>query len=1072
MEQLVGETSPGVLSRAITVHGALDVPAFITALNRLVKRHPALRTTIGASSGELMQSVHEADNADVAFTDAAGWTSQALIDSVEEEFSRPMDLERGPLFRARLLRRSNRDHVLILSVHHAVADFWSLAVALNDLEESYSAARGGRLELLPPLEESYRDFVNREQGLLKGEGVETLWTYWQQRLNGAPHVLELHGDRTRPALRTFRGATCWCKIEPSVVRQLKMLAKTQGTTLFTVLLAAYQALLHRLTGQTDLLVGVPVANRREASWRGVVGYFVNLVVMRGDLTGTPTFAALLDRTKFTVAGALGHQDLPFRSLIERLRPERDLSRPPVVQYSLVVLSDHGLNRPGIAAFAAGARDTQVALSDLLLSPFGVEPAVSEFDLNVTLAETGEMLTARFDYNSDLFDAATIRSVTTRWQALLAAIATRPTEPVALLPVMSESEQRRILATGRGDRRTIDAPATHRIFEAQVSSATESVVADEESDWTFQQLNAKANQLARSLRRLGVGAEIRVALCLGRSIAMIVGALAVLKAGGTYVPLDPAHPAKRLAFILDDASAPVLIADRAADGLFPSYRGRLIRLHSSWDAVAHEDPGNLTDDTHPEQAAYVLYTSGSTGLPNGVVVSHRALSNLLGSMQRKPGLSRTDRLLSVTTLAFDIASLELFLPLTTGANLMIASQDTVIDSARLAALIASWNATVMQATPATWQMLLDAGWTGKRDMKVWCGGEALSVGLADRLVSRCATVWNMYGPTETTIYSTIDQVRTGDGIGLGRPIENTEIYVLDSERQAVPIGVSGEIYVGGDGLSRGYLGRPDLTAERFVPDSFSSEPGRRLYRTGDRARLRADDSLEFLGRADHQIKMRGFRIDPSEIEGAARTHPLVHDAVVVAREHPRGDKALVAYVVGDPAIDVSLREQLAATLPSYMVPAAIVFLSSLPLTPNGKVDRKALPLPSSDLAATSAQSRAPADGLERTIAEIWCDVLKVDSVSPADNFFDLGGHSLLLNRVRMQLARTLHREIPALELFRHPSVAALARYLGDSSMEAAAGHSPALPTDPADGRSEGTARLRQMRQRRQTPRSLS
>lgn len=1073
MDQLAGGGPQGLLSRAIAVHGPLDVPAFINALRRLVKRHAALRTTVGSRNGEPMQWVHDEDNADVTFTDAAGWSHQALLDRVRREVSRPMPLERAPLFRASLLRQSDQEHVLVLTVHHAIADFWSVAVMLNDLEEYYSADRAGRSDVLLPLDASYGDYVNWEQELLQGDAIETLWGYWRRQLHGAPLVLDLHGDRVRPPVRTFRGATCWCDVEPSVVRQLKALAKTRGVTLFAVLLAAYQVLLHRHTGHTDLLVGVQVANRRDAAWRGLVGYLVNLVVMRGDLTGNPTFVALLDRTRSTLAAALAHQDLPFPTLVERLRPERDLSRPPVVQCSLVLLSDHGFNRPEIAALAAGARNAHVRLSDLSLSPFGVEPIASEFDLSLTLAETGQWLTGRFDYNSDLFDAETVRLVTTRWQTLLTAVATRPTDQVSLVPVMTESERQRILETGQGDRRTVREDATHRIFEAHVSNASEAVVADEASEWTFQQLNARANQLARYLRRLGVGAETRVALCSGRSTTMLVSALAVLKAGGAYVPLDPSHPPRRLAWILGDANAPVLIADRAADGLFASYRGQLIWLDRTWDAVADEDPGNLPHDTDPEHAAYVLYTSGSTGLPNGVVVSHHALSNLLGSMQRRPGLTRTDRLLSVTTLAFDIAGLELFLPLTSGASLMIASQETVADGARLAARIASWNATMMQATPATWQMLVDAGWAGKRDMTVLCGGEALSVELAARLVSGCAAVWNMYGPTETTIWSMAGQVSVGEGgIGLGRPIENTEIHLLDSQRQPVPIGVSGELYIGGDGLARGYLGRPELTAERFVPHPFSDEPGRRLYRTGDRARLRADGSVEFLGRVDHQIKLRGFRIDPSEVEAVAVLHPLVHQAVVVAHQDLRGDPVLIAYVVGDPSGEASLRDQLAATLPSYMVPASIVFLSTLPLTPNGKVDRTALPALPSTAAGAPGRSRAPADGLERTIADIWRDVLQIDRVGVADNFFDLGGHSLLLNRVRAQLVRTLQREIPVLELFRHPTVAALARHLGDSSKEAADSHSRDLRRDPAESRTEGAERLRQLKRRRQIARSLN
>ncbi len=1061
MQQLAGGDARSRLSRAIDVHGPLDVSAFINALHRVAKRHPALRTIIGSTDGEPMQWISD-DDVDATFLDASRWTHDGVVDWLRQEMSRPVSLERCPLFRARLLRRSDQEHVFVVTVHHAVADFWSVAVILNDLEECYAAARAGRSEQLPPLDVSYRDYVNGQQALLRAERVEALWAYWQSQLQGAPLVLELYGDRPRPAMSTARGATWWCEVAPPLVRELKALAKSHGVTLFSVLLATHQVLLHRLTGQVDFLIGVPVANRRDGPWREVVGYFMNLVVMRADLRGNPSFAELLRRTKSTMTGALANQEFPFSTLVERLRPERDLSRPAVVQYGLALLSDNAFRLDGMAAFAAGAQGARVQLSDLTLALSAVEPSVSEFDLDVTLVESGDGLTARFNYNSDLFDAETIQLLATRWQTLLAAVAARSTAPVGTLPVMTTSERKTISRASCGVRRQILEHATHRVFEAQALNATEAMVADERAECTFQALNARANQLARSLRRLGVGAESRVALCVERSIEMVVSALAVLKAGAAYVPLDPSHPGRRLASIIEDSDAAVLVADHTAEGLFPSYRGHLVRLDSTWKTFAHEDPRDLMHDTHPDQAAYVLYTSGSTGRPNGVVVSHQSLSNLLGSMRRRPGFARTDRMIAVTTLAFDIAGLELFLPLTSGGSLMIAGQDTVTDAARLAAHIDRWNATVMQATPATWQMLIDAGWMGKPDLRVWCGGEALPSELAAQLVTRSAALWNMYGPTETTIWSTTAPTRPGDhAIGLGGPIENTEIHVLDEQGHIVPIGVSGEIYIGGDGLARGYLGRPELTAERFVPDPFSSRPGRRLYRTGDRARLRADGSLESLGRADHQIKRRGYRIELGEIEAAARAHPDVQ-AAVATYDHVRGDKALVAYVVGKSSSEAAIRTHLAAAVPGYMMPASIVFLSALPLTPNGKVDRKALPPPPA-FPVPDLPYRDP-QGVERMIVEIWRQVLEIDRVGVTDNFFDLGGHSLLLNRVRAHLERSLAREISVVELFRHPTVAALARYLGDAPVNAPDSWQ-VTEADRLQVRSDGAARLRLIRQRR-------
>jgi amino acid adenylation domain-containing protein len=535
----------------------------------------------------------------------------------------------------------------------------------------------------------------------------------------------------------------------------------------------------------------------------------------------------------------------------------------------------------------------------------------------------------------------------------------------------------------------------------------------------------------------------------------------MKAGGAYVALDPSHPRARLQWILADSGASMIVTDGDVSTV-ASLTVRVIHLFHDRDRIATEGIDDLSHETHSEQAVYVMYTSGSTGVPNGVVVPHRALTNLLRSMQRAPGLTTADRLLSVTTLAFDIAGLELFLPLTTGASLMIAGQDTIVDAARLARQIERWRPTVMQATPATWRLLLESGWVGRPDLKVLCGGEALSVDLASYLRQRCAAVWNMYGPTETTIWSTTGRLGEGPAISLGAPIANTEVHVLDANGQPVPFGVAGELFIGGKGLARGYLQRADLTAERFVPNPLSTDCGRRLYRTGDRARRHADGTLEFLGRTDHQVKLRGFRIDPAEVERAIAAEPLVQQCVVTTREDGRGDNVLVAYVVGDRSGEQSLRDRIAMTLPSYMVPAFVVFLPALPLTPNGKLDRKALPmlfLPETRTAGPAAAS----DGLERTIAEIWRDVLQLERVGATDNFFDIGGHSLLLNLVRARLVKVIGRDIPIVDLFRLPTIGSLAQFLagGREGIEFAVDRD----YESIVQRRAGTERMRQLKRSR-------
>jgi amino acid adenylation domain-containing protein len=687
-----------------------------------------------------------------------------------------------------------------------------------------------------------------------------------------------------------------------------------------------------------------------------------------------------------------------------------------------------------------------------------------------LADSPQGLVGRFEYNTDLFDVATIGSLSTRWIALLDTLVSNPAARLGDLPLVTADEQRALAEGAAVIRRPLAVRTIHERFEAQVDRAANACVADETNAIGYQELNARANQWARYLKRRGLRADTRAALCITRSIDMVVGALAILKAGGAYVPLDPSHPTGRLAGVLADCDTRILVADRSALARLPPFTGRIVCLDDDETDIREEETSNLHEAVQPEQAAYVLYTSGSTGSPNGVVVAHESVCNLLESMQRTPGLRPHDRLLSVTTLAFDIAGLELFLPLITGASLMIAGEETVRDGQRLMDRLMGFDATVMQATPSTWRMLLDAGWPGKADLAVLCGGEALTRDLAAQLLPRCGALWNMYGPTETTIWSTTTRISGVDDrrISLGFPIDNTEVYVLDGRLQPTPPGVPGEIFIGGIGLARGYLGRPDLTAARFVPHPFSQLPGARLYRTGDRGRQRSDGSLEFLGRLDDQVKVRGFRVELRELERALAEHPAVRHAVAALGQDPRGESALVAYVVLDrtgsgPAagMERELREHLAAMLPVYMVPAAVVLLHELPLTPNGKVDRRRLPPVVWGSAAALASQ--PGSAREQIIRDIWRDVLKIDRVGMTDNFFDLGGHSLLLNDVRTRIVSAFARDVPTIEFFQRPTIRALARYLDDHGLAPDFAEAHALHA--ADRRRAAGSRQRELKRRR-------
>jgi amino acid adenylation domain-containing protein len=1062
-----------VLTRAVRIRGRLHVEAFQRALQALVQRHEALRTILDASAGEPVQLVRcDGTMCALVVEDASEWTGDQLQERVQEFADRPLDVAGGALVRAALYRRSDLDQVFALTVHHCIADFWSLAVMLRDLEELYAAERDGRMDRLPSVGATYRDYVQREQDLLKGPEEEHLLAFWKDELDGAPLTLDLAADHPRPPVQSFKGATFPVTLERSLTAAVRAFAAARGATLFSVLAAAFQTLLHRYTGQAELLLGTPVAVR-PARWRHSVGYCVNLLPLRASFFAHSTFDAVVDEARTRIRSAMRHQDLPFSAMVERVRPVRDPSRHPMVQSTFMLLTDRIFDRPGLAGCAAGVEGARLGFADLSMTVFPIEHGSGQFDLSLTLGETGDRLSGRFEYNTDLFEPATVRRLSDHWLVLLGHLVSQPAIPVGDLPLLTPDERRHIVECATVTTRPLPGQAVHQLFEAQVLHTPAAQLADEQSTNTHRELNLRANQWARVLRRRGVATETRVAICTSRSIHMLLGALAILKAGGAYVPLDPTHPRRRLGDVLEDCAAPILVADRAALAMLPGFPHEIVDLDD--DAPARvEETGNLDLPVHPEQAAYVLYTSGSTGSPNGVVVSHASLANLLLSMQRQPGLGPRDRLLSITTFAFDIAGLELFLPLIAGASVVIAGEETIRDSARLQQHIEEWHVTMMQATPATWRMLLDGGWRGKSDLTALCGGEALTPDLAARLVPRCAALWNMYGPTETTIWSTTARLADGDGpISIGRPIDNTEVHLLDARLQPVPAGVAGEIFIGGIGLARGYLARPELTADRFIPHPLTSTPGARLYRTGDRGRYRPDGSIEFLGRIDDQIKLRGFRIELPEIERALAEHAGVRHAAAALRPDARGEMSLVGYVVledtaqGAVEVDRLLRKHLGTILPAYLVPASIVVLRQLPLTSTGKVDRRRLP--SVPALPTGAARGRPPTSRERAIREVWREVLKIDGVGLDDNFFDLGGHSLLLNQVRTRIAAAFGRDVPLIEFFSYTTVRTLAQYL-DRAGEVIDAIDP-FGVDAADQRHAAEPRRQELRRRRLTAASM-
>jgi len=1012
---------------AVRINGPLDIPVLERALNHIVQRHEILRTRFDLREGQPVQIVATSMQLQLVIADLGLLPEpdreREARRAAREEAQRPFDLTRLPLLRTNLLRLSATEHIFVLTAHHIIFDGWSLTLFFRELAAIYERLRLEKEPALPDLPIQYADFAVWQREQAKSLEKELAW--WKRRLSGGLPTLELPVDRPRAAVQTYRGAVSSLALPVNLRNALQELSRNESATLFMTLLAAFQTLLHRYTGQTDILVGSPVAGRSLTETEAVIGLFINTLVMRGDLSGNPTFRELLGHTRETAINAYANEDVPFERLVEELQPDRSLSRPPLFQvmFALERAPLESVNWPG-----------------LKLAQLELDSGTAKFDLTVYMTEGAERLTARVEYNTDLFDASTIERMLAHFKVLLEGVVADPNGRLSELPLLTSIERNQLLVEENRTRADYPAEKTlHEMIEAQVARTPDAVaVVFGEQRMTYRELDNGANQVACHLRRLGVRPETLVGVCLDRSPSMVAGVLGVLKAGGAYVPIDPSYPGERLAFMLEDSKVTVVVTQRSLRDALPKGKARYLCLDSECKSIARENREKPDVVVNPGNLAYVIYTSGSTGKPKGVQIPHRAVVNFLSSMQRKPGLSDTDTLLAVTTLSFDIAALELYLPLTVGARIVLATREEAADGAQLASKISKANVTVMQATPATWRLLLDSGWSGSRSLRIFCGGEALSRELANRLCECGAELWNLYGPTETTIWSSAARIERGNSpIIIGRPIANTQLYVLDRQLQPVPAGVPGELFIGGDGLARGYLNRPALTAEKFIGHPFSDDPDARLYRTGDLARRFPDGGVELLGRVDHQVKIRGFRIELGEIESILLQFPKVREAVVVAREDTPAGRRLAAYVTTYRQTTVSLNELrrfLREKLPDYMVPAAFVVLDKLPLTPNGKVDRRALPAPEQDRLKSDTAFAAPRAGLEQTVAAIWEEVLSLKNPGADDNFFDLGGHSLQVVQVQNKLRDRLGAELPVIKLFEYPTIRALAGYLGEKKKE--------------------------------------
>ncbi len=1023
------------------IRSAVDVPSLELALQALLDRHAALRTSFAAPGGRPVQRVHGYRPLSFEQADVQGVDDETLHDLVVERYNRPFDLEEGPAFRAHLLTRGASDHVLLIVVHHIVTDGWSQLMLLEELVALYEAQTSGKPAALPRGKTQYADYVRWQEDLLAGPEGEGLLGYWSDNLQGDLPDLELPTDRQRPPVQRFRGATFGFELSAELTQRVNELARETGATPYMVLLAAFQVLLHRYSGQDDILVGTASYGRNRSDFNDIVGYFINMLVQRATLSDDPSFLAHVDRVRESTLAAIDHQDLPFPLLVERLQPRRDPSRSPVFQACFV------LHR-----FQHGARMQAFQISDdpeltenfggLELSPFPIAQMEGQFDLTLEMIEWEDALEGCLKYNTDLFDADTIARMAGHLVVLLEAAAAAPDTPVSRLPLLTGSELHELREWNSNE---VDYPSEstfHELFERQVDKTPDNpAITFGDRQLTYRELDEQANQLANYLRSLSIGPDDLVGVCIERSLEMMIAVVGVMKAGGAFLPLDPNYPVKRLAFMIEDSGVGVVLTQAGLRQLLPENGARTVCLdeasdREAIDSASRERPANSAS---PSNLAYVIYTSGSTGTPKGVLVEHRGLVNVCDSQWRAFGLGDHDKVLQFSSICFDAFVYEMVSALSVGATFCLGTRETLLPGPPLLEFLKEREISFIVVTPSTLSVLSPAELPKLHTITV--AGEACPADLVARWVGG-RRFFNLYGPTETTIWATYLQC-TDDGRtpSIGRPIGNTAAYILDRNEQLVPVGVPGELCVSGAGVARGYLDRPELTRAKFIPDSFA-ESGGRIYKTGDLARYLPDGNIEFLGRVDDQVKVRGFRIELGEVEATLLEHPGIREVAVTAFGSTASERRLVAYVVpgADQAPDAAeLREFLVDRLPEYFVPSAFVTMTELPVNPNGKIDRKALPVPESLAPGGGVRHVPPRTEEERTIAEVWRNVLTTDTIGVHDNFFDLGGHSLLLAEVQSQLEAVFAKKVSMVELLQYPNVESLAARLsrGDDDRSAAA-----------------------------------
>jgi amino acid adenylation domain-containing protein len=1016
LEHLRADVPLYMHSFAVRCSGPLDPAALTSAVNEVVRRHETLRTRFDIRGGVLVQLIAPSLEVDVPVVDltqlgrdAAEAEARSLAEGLDDE---PVDLSVAPLVRFRLLRVAPDDHVLVVAIHHIVSDGWSIGIILREIAAAYNALTVGETPQLPELPVQYADYAAWQRQWLSGPELDKQVGYWSEALAGAPALLELPPDRPRPSVQSFDGATRPVAIGPGVVESLNELARSTGATPFMTLTAALAAVLHRYASQPDVLLATPVAGRRRSEVEPLIGFFVNTLILRTDCSGNPAFRDLVRNVRANALDAYAHQDLPFEKLVEELNPERDLSHLPLAQVMLVLQTtpDHALD-----------------LAGLDVSPYPLAEDMAPYDLTVELRETPGGLEGSFLYNIDLFDAGTIDQLVAHFERFVAAVARDPDARVDDVTLLDEAEIDRLVhAWVDGRPELVDGPLLHELLEGRALAGPDRIALDFGARrMTYGELDRLSKALAAKLRAAGLGPESRIGLYFDKGIEMIVALVGVLRSGAAFVPLDPDGPSERLRLILDDLEPALMLTGARELARLDDTVASLESKPPVWrldeEELSAVPPGTTGPDIGPRDLAYVIYTSGSTGVPKGVMIEQSGVLGMVRSMAERYEVTEDARFLQFMSIGFDASFSEIFPTLLVGGTLVLRDRHELLPGPGLIDLLERDRITHLLTTPSALGVMRPAELPHLRTLIV-CG-EACSADLVARWAGGRRFV-NAYGPTEVTVCTHTCHVVEEGKPPIGYGLANTESYVLDSSLNESPALVKGELHIGSPGVARGYLGRPDLTAAAFVPNPFGS-PGARMYRTGDVVRRRRDGQIDFLGRVDDQAKVRGFRIEPGEIESALALHPDVEDAVVVTDRDAAGATRLVCYFTGSHAHAHSLRDFLAARLPSYMIPAGFVRLESLPRSPAGKLDRNALPSPRLTAPDPGATYVAPATATEKETARVWAEVLRLERVGVRDKFFEIGGNSLKIVELFERLERLYPGALSVAELFEHPTVAAMA-----------------------------------------------